>query len=188
MFFRCSLAGILLGVLLFNGCGAARRWEYELMSVETYSSDESLMKIDVKVERVDRGVYGVTGSVNWNYDTSDETMVQASVFKSNSGDESDYKSLPWAIPAQSLYEHMNTYYKDVSMKNFKHCSNVPQFEGKFQPPIQKQIYSGDKCVINCDGLPDIVPPGFYKIIMKCSGPGQPTWNATVISKVTTKIF
>jgi len=52
-----------------------RKWEYELMSVETYSSDESLMKIDVRVERVDRGVYGVTGSVNWNYDTSDETMV-----------------------------------------------------------------------------------------------------------------
>ncbi|XP_017014790.2 uncharacterized protein [Drosophila takahashii] len=188
MVFRCSLAGIWLAVLILRGCGAARKWDYEPISIATYSSDDSLIKLDVKIERVARGVYGVTGRINWNYDTSDKTMVEATVSRSDSGDESDYKLLPWAIPPQSLYDHMNTYYKDVSMKNFKHCSNVPQFVGKFQPPLPKMIYSGDKCVIDGDGLPDIMPPGFYKVILKCSGPGQPTWNSTSIFKITTKMF
>ncbi|XP_017077708.1 uncharacterized protein LOC108112381 [Drosophila eugracilis] len=186
MFSWSLLAGIWLGVLL--SYGTARKWDYEPLSITTYSSDDELMKIDVKIERVSRGVYGVTGRIEWNYDTTDKTMVEGIVLRSSSGEESDYKLLPWAIPSQSLYDHMNTYYKEVSMKNFKHCSNVPQFEGQFQPPMPKMTYIGNKCVIDGDGLPDMIPQGYYKIILKCYGPEQPTWNATVIAKVTTRMF
>jgi len=115
-------------------------------------------------------------------------QVEANVLRSSTGDVSDYKLLPWAIPKQSLYEHLNTYYKDVSMKNFKHCSNIPQFEGKFQPPLPKQTYFGNKCVIDGNGLPEIVPAGFYLIVIKCYGPGQPTWNTTSVFKITPRLM
>jgi len=114
--------------------------------------------------------------------------VEAVVYRSNSGDESDYKLLPWAIPKQTFYDYLNSYYKDVIMKNFAPCSNVPQFKGKFQPPWPKRTYIGDKCVFEAEGFPDIVPPGFYKIIFNCTGPDQPSWSFIGIFKIINKMF
>ncbi|XP_039483039.1 uncharacterized protein LOC120446235 [Drosophila santomea] len=188
MSFRCFVAEICMALLLISECQTERKWNYEPVSTEAMSSDESLMKIDVKIERINRRSYGLTAKVEWNYDTTEETMVEANVLRSYTGDANDYKLLPWAIPKQSLYDHMNTYYKDVSMKNFKHCSNVPQFEGQFQPPLPKKTYFGNKCVIDGDGLPEIVPSGFYKIILKCYGPNQPTWNSTSVFKITPNLM
>ncbi|EDW48433.1 GM21861 [Drosophila sechellia] len=148
-----------------------RKWDYEPVSIIASSSDDSLIKIEPSIVRLGRGKFGVSVLVEWNYDTTDETMVGKCI--EGSGDESDYKLLPWAIPMQSFYDYLNTYYKDVIMKNFAPCCNVPQFEDKFQPPWPKQTYIGDKCVIEGEGLPDIVPPGFYKIIFNCTGPDQP---------------
>lgn len=115
-------------------------------------------------------------------------QVEAVVYRSNSGDESDYKLLPWAIPKQTFYDYLNSYYKDVIMKNFAPCSNVPQFKGKFQPPWPKRTYIGDKCVFEAEGFPDIVPPGFYKIIFNCTGPDQPSWSFIGIFKIINKMF
>lgn len=115
--------------------------------------------------------------------------MEAVVYRSSSGAEADYKLLPWSIPKQSFYEYLNTYYKDVIMKAFGHCSNIPQFEDKFQPPWPVQTYVADKCVLGEDnGLPEIAPPGFYKIIFSLSGTDQPTWGFTAIFKLTTKMF
>nr|NP_611314.2 uncharacterized protein Dmel_CG18538 [Drosophila melanogaster]AAF57717.2 uncharacterized protein Dmel_CG18538 [Drosophila melanogaster] len=179
---RCFIAELCMALLL-------RKWDYEPISIETHSSDESLIKLDMKIERINRGVFGLTPRLSG---TTIRLMkpwyVEANVLRSSTGDVSDYKLLPWAIPKQSLYEHLNTYYKDVSMKNFKHCSNIPQFEGKFQPPLPKQTYFGNKCVIDGDGLPEIVPAGFYLIVIKCYGPGQPTWNTTSVFKITPKLM
>ncbi|XP_026836041.1 uncharacterized protein LOC6547083 [Drosophila erecta] len=191
MSFLCFIVEICIALLLISECQTSvktRKWNYEPISIETNSSDESLIKLDVKIERINRGLFGLTAKIDWNYDTTDETMVEAHVLRSSTGDASDYKLLPWAIPKQSLYDHLNTYYKDVSMKNFKHCSNIPQFEGKFQPPLPKKTYFGNKCVIDGDGLPDIVPSGFYLIIIKCYGPNQPTWSSSSVFKITQKLM
>uniref|UniRef100_A0A6P4EIW2 Uncharacterized protein LOC108041500 n=1 Tax=Drosophila rhopaloa TaxID=1041015 RepID=A0A6P4EIW2_DRORH len=187
MFPRCLLGGIWLLVLLISGCNA-RKWDYEPLAISGTSSDVKLIKIEPKIERLGRGEFAVSGRIEWNFETTNETMVEAFVYRSQTGEESDYKGLPWTIPKQTLYEHMDTFYKDVSMKNFKHCSNFPQFTEKFQPPLPKKIYVGDKCMIDGDGLPDIIPPGYYKVIVKGFGPNQPTWGGTGIFKITTKIF
>ncbi|XP_017117261.1 uncharacterized protein LOC108139151 [Drosophila elegans] len=188
MFFPCLLVAIWLGVLLIHDCGAARKWDYEPISVTALSSDESLVKFEPKIIRMGRGELGISADVLWNYDTSEETMVSADVYRSTSGDERDYKLLPWKIPNQPLYEYLDNYYKDVIVKNFAPCSNLPQFEGKFEPPIPKQTYTADKCVFEGDGLPEIAPPGFYKIIFNCTGPDQPTWSLEAIIKLTNKMF
>uniref|UniRef100_A0A6P4EA76 Uncharacterized protein LOC108041503 n=1 Tax=Drosophila rhopaloa TaxID=1041015 RepID=A0A6P4EA76_DRORH len=188
MFFTYSFVGILLGVLLINGCRAARKWDYEPISIITETSDASLISPEVKIVRISRGEFGISAEVEWNYDTTDETMVSAVVYRSSSGDEKDYKLLPWALPNQPFYEYLNTYYKDVIMKNFAPCSNVPQFEDKFEPPWPKKTYKAESCVIVGDGLPEVAPPGFYKIIFNCTGPEQPSWSFVGIFKITTKMF
>nr|XP_017014791.2 uncharacterized protein LOC108069297 isoform X1 [Drosophila takahashii] len=205
MYSRYSFVLILLGVILINGIRAAvssifiplyhfnktclqRKWDYEPISITAFTSDESLISFNISLVRIGRGEYGASAIVEWNYDTTEETMVEGVVYRSSSGAESDYRVLPYSIPKQSFYEYLNTYYKDVVMKNLAHCSNIPIFEDKFQPPWPKKTYIGDKCVVDGDGLPEIVPPGMYKIVCNCTGPDQPTWGLTIIFKLTNRIF
>ncbi|XP_039483037.1 uncharacterized protein LOC120446233 [Drosophila santomea] len=179
-----------IGILciFFHLAGAARNWDYEPISFTATSSDESKLKFEAKLERLGRSDYGISGIIEWKYDTNEETMVEVQAYRSNSGDESDYKLLPWAIPKQPFYDYLNTYYKDVIIKNLGYCSNFPQYEGKFQPPWPKKTYKIDKCKIVGDGLPEIAPPGFYKIVFTKFGPGQPTWGFTLVAKLTNKMF
>nr|XP_016940560.1 uncharacterized protein LOC108017901 [Drosophila suzukii] len=176
---------LLLGIHL---AGAARKWDYEPISLTATSSDESKAKVDLKIDRLGRAEWGMSGTIEWKYDMNVESMVEASAYRSNSGDESDYKLLPWAIPKQKFYDYVDTYYKDVIIKNLGHCSNLPQFKGKFQPPWPQNTYKFDKCKIDGDGLPDVAPPGFYKILFTQFGSGQPTWGFTAIFKLTAKVF
>ncbi|XP_017077712.1 uncharacterized protein LOC108112382 isoform X2 [Drosophila eugracilis] len=188
MITRLLTISLLVGVLLIYGCGAGRQWEYEPVSIQTYTTDESLWKFDSRIVRVGRGVFDWSGEMVWNYDTSEETMVEAATYRSFNGDESEYKLLPFSIPRQTLYEYLNTYYKQAVVKNFGSCSNIPQFEGKFKPPLPKDTYIGRNCIIDGEGLPEVMPSGFYKFIFNCSGPDQPTWSFVGVIKVTPKMF
>ncbi|BFG03215.1 uncharacterized protein DMAD_02520 [Drosophila madeirensis] len=179
---------IWLLLALFRGAVGGKKWEYEPVSLATYSTDESQLKVESKIDRLKRGEFGLTAILEWKYDTDETTMVEASAYRSDSGAENDYKLLPWTIPKQPFFDYLDTYYKDVIIKNLGHCSNLPQFTGKFQPPWPKQTYKVDKCIFDGEGLPEVVPPGFYKIIFITSGPNQPEWGFTLVLKVTTKLF
>ncbi|XP_017087070.3 uncharacterized protein [Drosophila bipectinata] len=179
---------IILIPLMMHLVQAARKWDYEPISIETTSSDDSQLDFVAKIERMGRGEFGMTGYVDWKYDADENTMVEASAYRSSSGDESDYKLLPWSIPKQPFFEYLNTYYKDVVVKNLGHCSNIPQFEGKFQPPWPKDKFIITKCQVDGDGLPEIAPPGYYKVIFTTYGPDQPKWGLTGIFKLTNKMF
>ncbi|XP_020818140.1 uncharacterized protein LOC110191595 [Drosophila serrata] len=167
---------------------ADRKWDYEPLSIVTTTSDPNKLGIEGKIERLGRGDFGLTITLEWKYDATEETMVEAVAYRSSSGEESDYKLLPWVIPKQSFYEYLDTHYKDVVIKNLGNCSNLPQFEGKFQPPFPQGTYKLNKCKVDGEGLPEIAPPGFYKIIFTKSGPDQPTWGLTAVFKVTNKLF
>lgn len=51
-------------------------------------------------------------------------QVEANVLRSSTGDVSDYKLLPWAIPKQSLYEHWTPI---TRMFRWRTLSTVPIF-------------------------------------------------------------
>ncbi|KAH8290438.1 hypothetical protein KR054_002987, partial [Drosophila jambulina] len=166
-----------------------RKWDYEPISVTTTTSDPSQIKLVTKIDRIGRGDFAVSATVEWKYTTDETTMVEAVVYRSTSGAEADYKLLPWSIPKQPFYDYLDNYYKDVIMKIFSHCSNLPQFEGKFQPPWPVQTYVADKCVLgDGDGLPEMAPPGFYKIIINFTGIDQPSWGVVAVFKLKTKMF
>ncbi|XP_016957975.2 uncharacterized protein LOC108029978 [Drosophila biarmipes] len=185
---RHLFVSISLGVLLVNEIRAARKWDYEPISVVGISSNDSLVSFDIQIIRIGRGEYGVSGTAVWNYDTTDETTMEAVAYRSSTGAESDYKLLPFSVPKQSFNDYINSYYKEVIMKNLAHCSNLPQFKGKFQPPWPKKTYWAEKCVFKCDGLPDIILPGLYKVVFNCTGPNQPSWDFIGIVKLRNKMF
>ncbi|KAH8357806.1 hypothetical protein KR200_009574, partial [Drosophila serrata] len=171
-----------------------RNWDYEPISLKSFTSDEKLLKIQTKVDRLGRADFAFSMTLDWNYDVIfnknlNHFQVEAIVYRSSSGAKADYKLLPWSVPRQPFYEYLDNYYKDVVMKIFSHCSNLPQFQGKFQPPWPSKTYVVDKCVFDdADGLPEIAPPGFYKIIFNFSGPHQPSWGIVAVLKITPKLF
>ncbi|XP_033253672.1 uncharacterized protein LOC117193045 [Drosophila miranda] len=259
MFSRCpvplSFAGLWMWmVLMVHSSMEERNWEYEPFSIAAFSSDESLLKIGGRINRLKRGEFACSMTVDWNYDPDENTMIEADAYHSSTVVESDYKILPWSIPQQPFFEFLNGFYKDAFIKNVGHCSNLVQSEGDYVPPwpttgttmieadayhsstvvesdykilpwsipqqpffeflngfykdafiknvghcsnlVQSEddylppwprnVYTLDKCLVNGDGLTEIVPEGFYKIVYKASG--QVDWGCILIVKVTTKLI
>ncbi|KAH8272917.1 hypothetical protein KR018_009906, partial [Drosophila ironensis] len=161
-----------------------RNWDYEPVSLASFTSDESLLKIDAKVNRLGRADFALTVAVDWNYDADENTMVKADAYHCTSGDESDYKLMPFSVPSQPFFEFLNGFYKDAFIKNVGHCSNLIQFEDKFEPPWPRGVYKMDKCVATGEGLPDVCPEGYYKIIFNATG--QVNWGFILVARVTAK--
>ncbi|SPP75886.1 uncharacterized protein LOC117592396 [Drosophila guanche] len=181
-----SFAGVWMVILMIQSSMGERNWEYEPVSITAFSSDESLLKIGARIDRLNRGEFAFSMTIDWNYDADDNTMVEADAYRSITGDENDYKILPWSIPRQPFYEYLNGFYKDAFIKNVGHCSNFVQFEGSYESPWPRNVYKLDKCVANGEGLPEIAPEGFYKIVYTTSG--QVEWGFTLIAKVTAKVL
>ncbi|XP_002138657.1 uncharacterized protein [Drosophila pseudoobscura] len=184
----CKSIKIWLLLGLVHGTVGKKHWDYEPVSLVTYSTDDSQMKIESKIDRLKRGEFGLSCTLEWKYDIDETTMVESSAYQSTSGAEKDYKELPWAVPKQTFYEYLDKYYMDVTISNLGHCSNLPQFEGKFQPPWPKDTYHIDKCVFDGEGLPEVLAPGFYKIVFIVTGTNQPEWGFTIVLKITNKMF
>ncbi|XP_017146610.1 uncharacterized protein LOC108158637 [Drosophila miranda] len=181
-----SFSGLCLVLLVAQSCNSARKWDYEPMSITTHSSDESKLKIEGKIDRVNRGEFAISATIEFRYLLDDTVMVEATAYRSSSGQESDYKLVPFAIPKQPYEDFLNTHYKDMVIENLGSCSNLPQFEDKFVPPWPQKIYNLDKCVADNDGFPEVLPLGFYKIILTFTGPVE--WGMTIIVKVTSKLM
>ncbi|KAH8291188.1 hypothetical protein KR054_009616, partial [Drosophila jambulina] len=163
-----------------------RKWDYEPLSINTYTSDESKLKIVAKVERVARGEFAIGATIDFKYELDDTTMVEAVAHRSSSGAESDYKLIPFNIPKQPWMDFMNTHYKDVVIPNLGKCSNIVQFEDKFDGNWPQQVYTLDKCVADSDGFPEMVPEGFYRVNFTVTGPVD--WGFVLVVKISTKLM
>ncbi|XP_017044433.1 uncharacterized protein LOC108090330 [Drosophila ficusphila] len=180
------IGGLWLLILLVDNCSGKRKWDYEPLKIDPYSSDESKLKMTAKVDRVGRNDFGVSATIDFNYDVDDTTMVEAVAYRSTSGDESDYKLIPLGIAKQPFLEFMNSHYKDVVIPNLSGCSNLVTFEDKFEPPWPKKVYTLDTCVADSDGFPDMVPEGYYKINFTIMSPVD--WGFILVVKISTKVM
>ncbi|XP_073828208.1 uncharacterized protein isoform X2 [Musca autumnalis] len=162
----------------------SKTWNYEIKSMETYSANESLLKFDLTIERVSRGVYAFTGDLIMTIDVNeeDDSYIEACAARSHNG-VSDYRMLPFKMPRQHLFTAMNTFYKEILMETLSECSNLPVFEDKFEPPLRKGVYTITKCQFSQDGFPNHVAEGFYKIMI--FGNGTVDWSISVIAQVET---
>ncbi|XP_061386247.1 uncharacterized protein LOC133321170 [Musca vetustissima] len=160
-----------------------KTWTAEVKSVDVFSSNPELMNfVDFKVERIERGIYGFSGNIVFNFDIAegDSNEMESQIYFSSNGKD-NYRKTPFHIYRQHDYKILATFYKDVAMEEFKTCSNMPQFEGEFVPPLAKDTYYMDKCQFDMSGFPNHLQDGFYKI--EVTGFGDVDWSMVFVFKV-----
>ncbi|KAM8703799.1 hypothetical protein ACLKA7_008433 [Drosophila subpalustris] len=163
---------VVSGILLYLCvcCVARRSWNFEILSIKTTSSDYNLMNISLQIDRISFSESSISGFLHLKYDADDKTEMELLVLSSVSGREEDYHELPYKTSKQTITEFVDNYYDDLVYANLGHCSNFPKFKGKFVPPFPKRNYTLNNCALTGDGFPDILPLGYYKIIVRTSGP------------------
>ncbi|XP_033253671.1 uncharacterized protein LOC117193044 [Drosophila miranda] len=74
----CKTIKIWLLLGLLHSTVGKKNWDFETVSLVTYSTDDSQMKIESKVERLKRGEFGLSCTLEWKYDIDETTMVESS--------------------------------------------------------------------------------------------------------------
>jgi len=108
------------------------------------------------------------------------------IFHSVSGREEDYYETVYKIPKLTLTNFMDNYYERFLYNMFSDCSNLPTVNGKFVPPLPKNTFIFEKCMINVDNFPHILPGGYYKVRMHATGPVE--FILDYIAKVFPKLI
>ncbi|XP_002018541.2 uncharacterized protein LOC6592874 [Drosophila persimilis] len=178
---------LIISSALYDGCAAKKNWECEPQSVSAYSTNEGLLNIQLKTERVGRTGFFFSGTFFWNLDIDDSVLVEVELYRSTTGAESDYKLTPMSIPRQTFIEYLNTYYKDMVIKNLGDCSDLPQYEDERMTQLPKKTYTLTRCTVNGEGMPEVLVAGFYKILITISHPTV-IQNVQVIIKITNTMF
>ncbi|XP_034653517.1 uncharacterized protein LOC117891864 [Drosophila subobscura] len=178
---------LLIISALYDDSAAKTSWDCEPKSISAHSTNEGLLKVDVRMERVGRAGFFFTGTVFWNIDMDESVMVELELYRSTTGAESDYKLTPMSIPRQTFIEYINTYYRDMVIKNLGECSDLPRYEDQYVPPWPKKNYTLTRCTINGVGMPEVLLAGFYKIKANISHP-EVNQEVKAIIKVTPKMF
>lgn len=61
---------------------------------------------------------------------------------------------------------INSKYNDLVYANYAHCSNLASIEsGTFVSPFPRKNYVILNCSPKANGYPDIVPVGYYKVVV-----------------------
>ncbi|XP_073828226.1 uncharacterized protein [Musca autumnalis] len=172
----------IIALLIFSAVPKAmpvfeikQSWTYELKAIETSSSDLDKVSFgEFKVERISRGVYAASGSftINADFVEGDSNMIETHAYRSENG--KDFKPIAMQTPRIHIYDYLNIFYEDYAMESLKDCSNLPAFEGKFEPPIEKKTYVVEKCQFDHSAFPRYLQEGFYKVDMV--GTGDVEWH------------
>ncbi|KAM7347460.1 uncharacterized protein ACRADG_007026 [Cochliomyia hominivorax] len=159
-----------------------KTWTYELKSVTTKTSDPDKLKIDLEIIRISRGVHAISGTIFIGGDIKegDSNYISANWYRSSQGDY-NYKLLPFQMHSAHVYDIMNTYYKDTIMDSIRNCSDLPVFENRFVPPLEKRTYKMERCQISHEGFPNHLQEGFYEILT--IGTGDVEYEIEIIVEV-----
>ncbi|XP_073820244.1 uncharacterized protein [Musca autumnalis] len=166
-----------------NTIAYEKTWTYDMKSVEVYSANPDVIDlVDWKVERISRGVYGLSGKwlVKTDIIEGDGTEIEYAMFRSRSGTKK-FQQIPFQIERQHLFDYFNGIYKYLFMNSVKNCSNLPVFEDKFEPPLKKKTYALHNCIFDEEKLPQYVQEGFYKVDL--IGSGKANWYLNLTAQV-----
>ncbi|XP_034102071.1 uncharacterized protein LOC117566639 [Drosophila albomicans] len=179
-----TAVGIIIVFVFLFGCDAKRRWDYEPISVDPYTSDRDKLDVEFRIKRSPRGEYFFAGFVNFNYVMDETTMMEATAMRSQSGNDDDYTPVPWSIPKQNYEEFFKNFYENLVYKNFGGCSNFRAPADLF--PWVNGNYSFSDCEVSGDGMPEIAPQGYYKINFNVTG--EVEWGFESVCKIFDKLM
>uniref|UniRef100_A0A1A9W5E3 Vitellogenin domain-containing protein n=1 Tax=Glossina brevipalpis TaxID=37001 RepID=A0A1A9W5E3_9MUSC len=159
-----------------------KSWAYEILEIEHTTSDDELVKVNLKAQHFNRTTLGISGTVDLRYEFSEETMLEMSVLRSASGNADSYQLLPYRIPRMQIYDFLDTFY-DAIFKDIKSCSNFPVIETKARDYKFCKVIYFEKCVFTNDLMPNYMPEGYYKALVVISG--ETDWSLTVLYRAYT---
>jgi len=90
--------------------------------------------------------------------------------------------MPWTIKKQTYTEFIENFYDDIIYSNFAGCSNMPKPDEVL--PWRRTNYTFKDCIVEGDGLPEMAPQGYYKVVFKVTG--EVEWGFVAISRITDK--
>ena len=90
--------------------------------------------------------------------------VYATVYRSVYGNN-QYVKLAFGsgLGGVSFDYYMNNIYKRLFMQSVSNCSNLPQFEGDYKPPLKAGLYWGKSCLIESSSIPPYAKENYYKL-------------------------
>lgn len=150
------------GVLVFlcGSCIEKPNWEFELLIVEHWSSNESLLNSSLVRKGINRTFSVVDGEIDWKFDADISTTFELRIFR-NYLYPGMFILEPYAIPRQPLFEFLSSpVYQKTLYPTFAHCTNFPKVKGLFKPPLEQQTFKVDNCHPNIETLPPIFKPNF----------------------------
>ncbi|KAH8272918.1 hypothetical protein KR018_009907, partial [Drosophila ironensis] len=163
-------------------------WQGRPISFASNTTDASYLDLHIKIERFGLGEFGFSGTYFTNIIMDENVMIEMRIYSCYSGNEADYKLTPYTIAPQKFIDYINTFYKDMLMKNLGNCTDLPRYPDGFVPPFPTGTYNFTRCQISGDGLPEVVPEGFYKAVVIITSQPMVELTFTAIMKVTTKMF
>lgn len=90
--------------------------------------------------------------------------------------------MPWTIEKQPYPKYIEDFYQDLVYSNFGSCSDLPEPDSA--TPWNRGNYTFKDCFVDGDGLPEIAPQGFYKVIFTATG--EVDWGIEAIVRITDK--
>ncbi|XP_017835535.1 uncharacterized protein LOC108594909 [Drosophila busckii] len=177
------VACVILLLLPINNVICKRMWDYALLSIDTTTSDPTKFEIDAEVQRISRTEYGFSLIMDYHYFPDDTTFIVAGGYRSNTGNEEDYVVMPWSLPTRTYEEYIKSFYESIVLKNLEYCSNLPAPDKAFPVP-KDNVYKFDRCVLNGEGMPEIVPDGYYKVFINATG--EVDWTIIIRMKISRK--
>ncbi|KAH8408693.1 hypothetical protein KR215_010858, partial [Drosophila sulfurigaster] len=161
-------------------------WKYELISLSSYSEDESKLKIETRIEHSKTNDISGGGDIYWMFEYNDDDVGELQIYRSPHGNADEFKPIPYAIPKTTLKEGIENYYDDVFYASVSHCSNLPKRSEFVNDKIPQGHYEFRSCVINYKKLPQIMPEGVYKLILTFTHDFK--WGLEIVAKVTSRVL
>lgn len=91
--------------------------------------------------------------------------------------------MPWHVTKQPFKTFTATFYDDLVLKNFANCTmNLPPEPLDPWPHIRLEFTN---CQPNWEGMPELAPQGFYKLVFIVEG--EVEWGFSAIARVFHKL-
>ncbi|XP_073838540.1 uncharacterized protein [Musca autumnalis] len=153
--------------LFLNGfiCLAfGKQYELDILEVEWNTTTPDLVDVKLKPVQPTRGVYGVSGYIEFKDDIDmDKTLAQVKIYYSSNG--ISFQLSPFRIPEQALTTGMNGPYKQYLMDGMVDCCENAPLSDTFATPLTKRVMKCENCLFPSDNLPPTLRLGYYRLVI-----------------------
>lgn len=146
--------------------------------MELKTSDAEVFDGELHIDRISRGVFGISGNLNVKQPIDDRTFGEVIIYRDTFCNK-NYIIQPYGLGNKTISEIMNNHYKLFLMDTLKECAENAPYSERFAKPFGPFHILLNKCQLSTENLPSQMNDGCYKIQVKFYG--QVEINLTMYS-------